>query len=366
MPESVQLVPADYVDAGRYRNELEQVLARSWLPVCRLDQVPEPGDRFAATLLDRPLVVTRADDLTVRVLANVCPHRGSLVASAGPSHGSNLVCPYHRWAFRSDGSLIGGPHTDGADLDGACLTAMRHVEWRGFVLVDLSGEAPDAHAEWTGLADAIAPWPWDDLVVARSEDFQSTWNWKVMVENWIECYHHVGTHREVLEPLFPAGDTTVIDSAGAPWVAMTVGGVDGVGGGPSGWMPGVDDAHADLLSVWGAFPLLLAGSVADHAFWLQVLPDTVNRHSVRMHLLVHREQRPALSDAHLDEAMATLRHVHLEDMATCAAVQAGLRSGLLDRFRLVDLESPIAAFQAWVAERLGDGGQPASAQSGPV
>ena len=345
------LRPADYVDDEVYAAEAERVLAAGWLPVCRVDQLAEQGGRYAVTLAGRPVVAVRTGG-DVRVLANVCAHRGSRIVEDGPGASSTLVCPYHRWAYRTDGSLIGAPLADGTDLDGACLPAVRHAVWEGFVLANLSGDAPDPHEAFAGLSAAIAPWRWSELVTVASRPFHSSWNWKVMVENWIECYHHIGSHRESVEPYQPARTTRLADSDGAPWACMTVDTLDGVEGPAEAWMPGITDAESTHLSVWGAFPLLLGGSVAQYAFWLHVVPVDAVRHEVTWHLLVHPDQRDAFDDARAAALMEMFAAVHAEDMAACAAVQAGLSSGLLERFRLVPLERTVADFQRWVAARL--------------
>jgi phenylpropionate dioxygenase-like ring-hydroxylating dioxygenase large terminal subunit len=190
------------------------------------------------------------------------------------------------------------------------------------------------------------------MVTDASKRFQSSWNWKVMVENWIECYHHLGTHRESVEPYQPARTTLIVDSHGAPWAAMTVESQDGVEGTAEEWMPGVGPDAAKLLSVWGAFPLLLGGSVSRYGFWLQLVPIEVDRHDVIWHLVVHPSQRESFDADEVNRLMEMLAGVHAEDMAACARVQTGLASGLLDVLRLAPLESTIADFQRWVAAQL--------------
>jgi phenylpropionate dioxygenase-like ring-hydroxylating dioxygenase large terminal subunit len=348
------LAPRDYVDPTVYEHEVRTVLGTSWLPVARVEQVPEPGDRIALDLLGRPLVVVRGADGEVRVLSNVCPHRGSVIVPEGAGHDATLVCPYHRWVFRLDGSFVGGPLTGDADLDDVCLTAARHTVWQGFVLVDPSGTAPAPDRMFPGLAAAVGPWRWGELEVVGSRRFTSRWNWKVMVENWIECYHHLGTHRESLEPLFPARTTAVADGGDGSWCAMTVDGIEGIGGDPDRWIPGLDPALAGSLSVWAAFPLLLAGAVADHGFWLQLVPIDTEHHEVVAHVLVHPDHPDRRSPERLEPLLDLFAAVHEEDMATCEAVQRGLRSGAIDRLRLVPLEESIAVFQRWVGARRGD------------
>ncbi|MEZ5298759.1 MAG: Rieske (2Fe-2S) protein [Ilumatobacteraceae bacterium] len=141
---TASLAPSDYVSDDVYRREVADIFERHWLPVCRVDQLDMPGARYAVDLAGRPLVAVRGD-ASIRVFANVCPHRGSTIVEPGPGRGSALVCPYHRWSFRLDGSLVGAPLAEGLDLDGVCLPEVRHTVWEGFVLVDLSGEADEPH-----------------------------------------------------------------------------------------------------------------------------------------------------------------------------------------------------------------------------
>jgi len=121
-------------------------------------------------------VVTRDAQLRVHVLGNVCQHRGAVLVDDGPAHGSVLVCPYHRWSYRLDGSFVGGPLTEGTDLDAVCLPRVRHVVWEGFVLVDPSGTAPDPTDDLAALSAHLEPWRWSELVTVGSMTFESHWN----------------------------------------------------------------------------------------------------------------------------------------------------------------------------------------------
>jgi phenylpropionate dioxygenase-like ring-hydroxylating dioxygenase large terminal subunit len=342
-----------YTDLAWYDVETEHAFRGGWLPVCRVDQVAHPGDRYAVDLAGRPLVVTRAGDGTVRVLGNVCQHRGALIAEEGCSRGASLICPYHRWSYRADGSLIGGPLTDGVDLSDVRLPVLRHAVWEGFVLVNLSGDAPDPVEQLSGLSRQLAPWSWSELVTVGSMQYRSDWNWKVMVENWIECYHHLGSHRRTVEPYQPAHTTSVVPDEGAPWVAMTVDSVPGLEGDPGTWLPGVTPARARHLSVWAAFPLLLGGSNSRYAFWLHVVPVDVVHHEVTWHILAHPSRVEHFTDDWVRRELDTLAVVHAEDMHACRSVQRGIASGMIDEFRLTRLEAPIASFHRWLLDRCG-------------
>ena len=108
-PAPTPTLPAsDYLDPVVWEAEIEDVIRRGWVPICRLDQIARSGDRYATTIAGHPVVAVRDGD-EVRVLTNVCQHRWSTVAEPGCSQGRNLVCPYHRWSYRLDGRLQAAP-----------------------------------------------------------------------------------------------------------------------------------------------------------------------------------------------------------------------------------------------------------------
>ncbi|HYF47480.1 MAG TPA: Rieske 2Fe-2S domain-containing protein, partial [Acidimicrobiales bacterium] len=283
-PAPIPTLPASaYLDHGFWEAEVERVFRTGWVPVCRVDQIPEPGDRYATTIAGHPVVAVR-DGEDVRVLTNVCQHRWSLVAEPGCSHGRNLVCPYHRWSYGLDGRLQAAPLAGAFSLDDVALPVVRHEVWLGFVMVNLDGNADPLGPQLAGLADRLAPWRVDELVTVASRTFPSAWNWKVMVENWIECYHHLGSHRTTVETRNPAR-TTRISETDAPWAFMTVDTVAEAVTPPDEHAFPLGPSDAGRLAIWGAFPFLLGGNEADVSYWLEITPHSAERHHVTWHLM---------------------------------------------------------------------------------
>ena len=214
-------------------------------------------------MVGRPLSQAQRRRRDQGVRQRLCTSRIAPSSTTVPAHGSTVVCPYHRWAYRLDGSLIGAPLSEGVDLDGVCLpTRAARRCGKGSYSSNLSGFGARPARRLAGLSAAIAPWRWCGDGDGGVRAFESTWNWKIMVENWIECYHHIGAHRDSVEPFQPARTTRVSPAAARRGRAMTVDTLDGVEG-PArrvdAWRRA--DAPRDL-SVWAAFPLLLGGSVA--------------------------------------------------------------------------------------------------------
>jgi choline monooxygenase len=153
-----------------------------------------PGDFFTARAGRIPVVVTHADDGETRAFVNVCRHRGSVVAE-GAGNRKTLQCPYHAWTYGLDGRLRAAPRAD-FELDGIGLVPVRLERWGPFLFVNADvGAAP--------LADALGDVPAQvaelglDLEALRFHH-RSEWslasNWKVVAENFLECYHCAVAH----------------------------------------------------------------------------------------------------------------------------------------------------------------------------
>jgi choline monooxygenase len=183
-----------YADPDVLRAEQERIFARTWQYVGHAGQVAEVGDYFTAQLGRIPVVVTHAEDDELRAFANVCRHRGSLVAD-GVGNRRTLQCPYHAWTYGLDGGLRSAPR---ADFDPAeiSLARLRLDRWGPFlfgnadlnapVLKDVLGEIP-AQVAAAGI-DV------DELRFHHRADWTIEANWKLVSENFLECYHCAVAH----------------------------------------------------------------------------------------------------------------------------------------------------------------------------
>ena len=327
------------------------MLAAGWLPLCRVDQLVRSGDGTALTLLARPLLAVHDGDV-IQVFSNVCAHRGSTIVEEGPSAGSTVVCPYHRWAYRLDGSLIGAPLAEGVDLEGVCLSTVRHGHrGKGSCSSTSPVRLPPHTMRSPVCPAAIEPWRWLGSVTVATKRFESTWNWKIMVENWDRVLADRSAPR--LRRAFPAHTKPPrgAERWRSPWTAMTVDSLDGIEGPADEWMPGIDASSGRRCGL---------GCVST--------PARRQRCPVRL-LVAGRpdRRRPARRDLAPRRPSNTIRTLRqrahcradgdaqqraAEDIAAWARVQAGVASGLLDRLRLTSLEYPIADFQRWITNGL--------------
>jgi glycine betaine catabolism A len=274
---STVLPAAAYTDPRVHRWERRSALAGSWVCIGRDDEILTAAvTQQALSVGDVALVLTRTDG-TLRAFANTCPHRGhELLAEGGCSTARSMVCPYHAWSFGLDGRLIGAPRmraVDGFDPTAMALTPVPVEIWQGWVLVNATGTAAPA-AEHLGAIDAlVAPYRPAELKLGGRRTYTLAANWKVLVENYHECYHCPLIHPELCAVTPPdSGDN--YDLPGA-WVGGSMDLRDGAEtmslDGRSLGVPieGVDRHRVLYL---GLFPNLLISLHPDYVMTHRMLP----------------------------------------------------------------------------------------------
>ena len=353
LAEARTLPPAAYTDEQVYAAECEKVLARAWVPLARADQVPKPGDYICADLAGEPVMVVRGEDGTVRVLSRVCRHRAALVAE-GQGCRKLFTCPYHAWSYDTKGALVRAPLMDGAeDFDPAAngLREIRSDIWEGFVMATLDPQADAFALQVSGLADYFAAFGLSDFFVARTIDYAHDWNWKVLAENFMEAYHHIAAHSATLEPGFHARDSAVLDTD-QPWSVLHMPASDQETPHPE--VPGLADWQVRDLFAAIAFPTLMFALQGPFMAWYQMTPQAAGRVDLKIHLCFPSwaqglEEFPAM----VDEAEASMRGVHEEDIVANDLVWAGLNAPLTRPGPLSPLEKSIWQMNRWWLDRMG-------------
>ncbi len=343
-----------YTDPTLYAREEMRLFRAGWMPVARVDQVAEPGDYLSLTLLDQPLLVVRGQDGIVRVLSNVCLHRAArLVEGAG--NRKLFTCPYHAWAYDTEGQLVRAPlmnEVDGFAEKQCKLPALRTEIWQGFVLVNLNGDAAPFAPSVTAYDARFAGWGLERMVVARTLHFDSPWNWKVLVENFMEAYHHIAIHSETFEPVFHAKDSRIPDADG-PWsiLHMPTDHEPETGGLPM--VPGLEDWQQRDLFATAIFPHFLLGIQGNATAWYQIFPTSVDEMLLKIHICVPASStKLADFETLADGAAEMLSYIHNEDIAANDMVWAGLNAPLTGQGRLSPLERSIWQFNQWWLNRV--------------
>src|SRR5262245_37818569 len=201
----ISLPAAWYTDSAVATLERDRIFRRGWQYVARLETLARVGDFVTATVADVPVVVVRSEK-GLGAFVNVCRHRRHEVVS-GAGNRRTLQCPYHAWTYDLDGCLRAAPRSQsetGFALADYPLLPLALDTWGPFVFVHLDAAAPPL-AHYLGDLPSIigrSGLQLDQLVLHDREEWQADANWKVMIENFLECYHC---------PVQHPGFSTVVD-----------------------------------------------------------------------------------------------------------------------------------------------------------
>src|SRR5207248_2704908 len=206
---AAKTLPQQYfVSDEIFRQEQEQLFSKQWILVGHQSQIVRNGDYFVAEVNDESLVVVRDKNGRIHGFFNVCRHRGTRLKEDACGHASAIQCPYHAWTYGLDGRLIGAPHMDevpGFDRADYSLRVVNLGIWEGFVFVNLAGEQAAANGSgYKSLEEWFAPlngkfshWNMSILRRAKRSEYDVQANWKLMFENYSECYHCPGVHPQL-------------------------------------------------------------------------------------------------------------------------------------------------------------------------
>jgi len=196
------LVPVErYISPEWMAIENEKVWPRVWQVACSVDHVAEPGDFYEYRAGWLSIIVIRGDDGQLRAFQNACRHRGNAICQGSGSGLSELRCPYHRWAWTTEGRLREVPSRKGfgrLDNDEFALIPAQVDTWGRIVFVNLDMDAMPL-AEWLeGIPEDTSWCPVDDYRCQALVVSPMPANWKVVAEGFSETYHIQGIHREML------------------------------------------------------------------------------------------------------------------------------------------------------------------------
>ena len=194
-----------YFDPDFYRLEAELLWRRVWQMACRLEEIPQPRDFVEYEILDQSIIVVRSDDGGVAAFQNACRHRGVKVAEGRGTCESGFICPFHGWCYGPDGQNTFVPRKKTfaehnlapQDLD---LTPVRCEVWGGCAWVNLHDDAPPLRQCIEPFATVLDAW--------KVESMRAEWwyacrlpvNWKLAEEAFMEQYHVVEAHPQLVIP----------------------------------------------------------------------------------------------------------------------------------------------------------------------
>ena len=348
-----------YSDEDVFAAEREAVFARHWTCVGREDEITDAGDFLLACLAQESVIVLRDEQGALRAFYNVCRHRGTAICTrpSGTLPGT-IRCPYHGWTYDLAGHLTVAPHmVEVADFK----KEMNHLHpvplatTNGFIFLSLA-EQPEPFAQ--AIVQHFARferWALGDLKSARRIDYDVAANWKIIVENYSECYHcslvHPGFSRNVY---YRSGHNDAFDGpllGGYMELKKDVGSLTRTGARCGPILGGVGGEDLARVYFYALFPNMTISLHPDYVMVFVLQPVDVGRTLVRCDWLFPAAALAA-DACKPDEAVAFWDRTNREDWEVCSLVQRGVRSRSYRPSPMSNTESLPAAFNREVLRAL--------------
>ncbi|MFF2851178.1 aromatic ring-hydroxylating dioxygenase subunit alpha [Streptomyces sp. NPDC058001] len=354
-----------YTDPEIFRQEQERIFESGWFCAVRSADLAKPGAYRTVHIGRESVLVTRNRAGELRAFLNICRHRGArlCVAESGEVR-RTLQCPYHAWTYDLDGRLVAAPHlVRMPDVDRVAygLVGVGLREWLGYAWVCLADEPPSfeetvmgAAVERLGDAASVEHYRAQDLALGRRVSYDVRANWKLIVENFMECYHCATIHPELTDVLPEFADGYAAQyyvGHGAEFGAGVRGfTVDGSAG--FGKLPEVTAEQDRRYYAITVKPTLFVNLVPDHVIVHRMFPLAADRTVVECDWLYARDV--VESGADLSKSVELFHRVNEQDFAACERTQPAMSSRAYRHGGvLVPSEHHIGAFHAWVTRALG-------------
>jgi Rieske 2Fe-2S family protein len=371
MPLERSLARASYVDEAEFSRERDAVLFADWFCAGRAEQVAGTGDFLTIGVAGESVLVVRGQDGGLSGFYNLCRHRGSRLVSpgdgdpadaAGPSgcFTGAIRCPYHGWTYGLDGSLRSAPFLPDLRRHRSALGLhpVDVAEWGGFLFVRLDprGDGRDSLLAWLGEMPArVAGYPLAELRTGYRLVYRVAANWKVILENYNECYHCGPVHPELcdLVPAFRGGgaeldwDSGIEHRAGAYTFTVT-------GTTNRAPFPGLSEQERNRHKGELVLPNLMLSLSADHVVAFTAWPRSAGQTTVACDFLFHPDEiaQPGFDPM---DAVVFWDLVNKQDWAICELVQDGMASRRFTAGYLAPMEQPSADVGRHVVSRLAPG-----------
>jgi len=369
--ESRMLPPAAYVDPAVFAWEQQYFFDGGWTCVGFAGQLASPGDQRAVPVGAGSVLLTRDQDGGLHAFANTCRHRGhELLPCGGAAQRPSVVCPYHSWSYELSGELKtakGFKGAPGFDESRWGLVELPVTDWHGLLFVDGSGRAAPMERALADLDALVAPYEPERLVIAGRHSYDAAANWKILTENYHECYHCPMIHPELCR-VSPPNSGENYRSAG-PWVGgwmdlrdgMDTMSLDGSSHGAA--LRGLDATGLRTVIYVNIFPNVLLSLHPDYVMTHVLTPLAVDRTLIECSWAFAPE---SLEQDGFDPGYAVefWDITNQQDWHACESVQRGLSSAHAVAGPLSPDEDAVYQFVTQIAR--GYAGQPAWRSPAPA
>lgn len=340
-------------DEALARKEHEVIFTKMWVCVGHVSRLAKPGDYFLVNLEPESIIVIADQNGEPNAFFNVCRHRGTRMLHEASGSCRGILCPYHAWRYGLDGKLMAAPNmNDVKDFDKKDfpLHQVRVESFNGFLFINLDPDAAPVAEVYADFPD-MTRYGTDDLVRVGHHNYHVDANWKLIVENYHECYHcapaHPQLHRISEGTDYPEHEAVGEGFTGGPmgikpeFNTMTLSGTT-----KNKMLPGLTEEDRSLVFYFNLFPSMLYSLAPDYLLVHYVFPTGPTTCYIETEWFCAPEQMEE-PDFSTDDMIEFWHMTNLQDWKLCENAMQGLRSRGHKPGRYNPEESCVHDFDRW-------------------
>jgi len=347
-----------FISPEIFVREQEKIFSKQWVLVGHQSQIAQATDYFTAEVAGESLIIVRDKRGAIHGFYNVCRHRGSRLVENRNGQCAAIQCPYHAWTYALDGRLVGAPHMDdvpGFDKADYSLHPANLTLWEGFIFVNLADFSTRLDKWFATLAEKFSRWNLPALRSAKRIEYDVQANWKLIFENYSECYHCAGVHPE-LSKISPS-DSAENDLTEGPFL----GGFMRIASDKSLTMSGnacalpvgnFGDQDFRFVFYYSIFPNMLLSLHPDYVMVHQLWPQSPERTLIFCDWFFNPEAFER-GDFDPDDAIKFWDMVNRQDWHVCELSQQGIASRAYEPGPYSARESIPAAWDNYYLRQVG-------------
>jgi Rieske 2Fe-2S family protein len=351
-----------YYEPAHYARELEVFWYGKWIAVARAEELAAPGDWRVVRVGTQSLVIVSGEKGELRAFHNTCRHRGSVLCTeeAGNFARRRIVCPYHSWTYDLTGQLVATPRrmeTPDFEMRAFRLHQVAVDTWGGFVFVNLAGDAAAPLAQSLAeLPQRFARYGFERLAIGKRIVADVKANWKLLAENFSECFHCPPVHPELCRVVTAYREAGAWGLRGAETSAQYAAGAQTLTLDGTARMPPIATLGPEERGT------LYVPAMLPPSLFLNVHPDYVNAHlmtptgpeSVRIvYDWLFEPERLPLAEDDLAHYVALWEITNRQDARNCEWQQQGIQSRSFEHGYYVPQEFDCHRFAQWARTGLG-------------
>ena len=364
-------LPSSYYYAPEmFAREKERIFVSEWFCAGREEDLPLPGTVFVREVLGESILIARTKEGALKAHYNVCRHRGSRLCDSSSearwgvkfresiTPSATIRCPYHQWTYALDGSLLSVPflrESEDFQKKDFSLYPVGLECWGGFFFVNLCSPQ-DSHSldsQLKNVPERLKRYPLAELRTSRTIRYEVAANWKIILENYNECYHCGSVHPELCEvvPDFRRGGSGLDWENGIPhrdgattftWDGTT----------PRASFPGLNDYERVRHRGELVYPNLMLSLSCDHVAAFLIWPLSPEHTTIECRFLFHPDEI-AKADFEPSDAVDFWDLTNRQDWSICERVQQGLKTRVHKFGHYAPMEDDSADIRRYVMKHLG-------------